>query len=299
MTIIESDNRHAETTRKALAYFKELSDSLDGWDFVSESGDIKLYSKAVEGQALPIVRGDAILPSKEYTLAQVAAVATSPGCRKVWDEKFDTAEVKETFTYRETLFWSKLKVPWPMYPRDISGTAIRDIGDDAVYISMTSVEDAEIPEIYGNVRATLFVSGWKVVPVEEGLSVTYVTQIDIAGSIPSSFLASIQQQIPLCAGKVIDYVQTHGYPPHILECTAVTQNEHFTHDSKEYVVEVEKGERADGVVKIDISSKLYPDGVDVNVQGSASHKLEDSVNGNKVLVIENIDGSATVTVTSA
>lgn len=83
MTIIESNNRHAETTRKALAYYKELSASLDGWDFVSESGDVKLYSKTVEDQALPIVRGDAILPTKDYTLAQVAAVATSPGCRKV------------------------------------------------------------------------------------------------------------------------------------------------------------------------------------------------------------------------
>jgi hypothetical protein len=184
-------------------------------------------------------------------------------------------------------------------PRDISGTAIRDIGDDAVYVSMTSVEDADIPEVYGNVRATLYVSGWKVVPVEEGLAVTYITQIDIAGSIPSSFLASIQQQIPLCCGKVIEYVQTYGYPPNILECTAAASHEHFTHDTKEYIVEVQKGEQADGVVKVDISSKLYPEGVNVSVQGSADHKLEDGVNGNKVLVIENIDGSATVTVTSA
>ncbi|KAI8580176.1 hypothetical protein K450DRAFT_238513 [Umbelopsis ramanniana AG] len=298
MTIIESNNRHAETTRKALAYLKELTGSLDGWDFSSESNGVKLYSKTVDGQTLPIVRGDTILPGKEYTLAQVAAVATSPGSRKVWDEKFDVAEVKETFNFRETLFWSRLKTPWPMSPRDIAGTAIRDIGDDAVYVSMTSVEDADIPEVYGNVRATLYVSGWKAVPVEEGIAVTYVTQIDIAGSIPSSFLASIQQQIPLCAGKVIDYIQTHGYPPYITEASAVTGNEHFTHAEKEYTLEIEGGE-AGSVVKIDISSKLYPAGVNVNIQGSGSHKLEDGVNGNKVLVIENIDGSATVTITSA
>ena len=83
MTIIESNNRHAETTREALAYFKELADSLDGWDFVSETSDVNLYSKAIEDQALPIVRGDCILSGKEYTMAQVAAVATSPGSRKV------------------------------------------------------------------------------------------------------------------------------------------------------------------------------------------------------------------------
>jgi hypothetical protein len=184
-------------------------------------------------------------------------------------------------------------------PRDISGTAIRDIGDDAVYVSMTSVEDADIPEVYGNVRANLYVSGWKAAPVEEGIAVTYITQIDIAGSIPTSFLATIQQQIPLCAGKVIDYVQTYGYPPHIIDTTAATGLEHFVHDEKEYTLEIEKGEQADPFVKLDISSKFYPDGVNVNIQGSATHKLEDGVNGNKVLVIENIDGSATVTVTSA
>jgi hypothetical protein len=83
MTIIESDNRHAETTRKALSYFKELADSLDDWEFVSETSDVKLYKKTVEGQDLPIVRGDTILSGKDYTLSQVAAVATQPGCRKV------------------------------------------------------------------------------------------------------------------------------------------------------------------------------------------------------------------------
>lgn len=83
MTIIESNNRHAETTRKALTYLKELTGSLDGWDFASESNGVKLYRKTVDGQTLPIVRGDTILPGKEYTLSQVAAVATSPGSRKV------------------------------------------------------------------------------------------------------------------------------------------------------------------------------------------------------------------------
>ncbi|KAG2177148.1 hypothetical protein INT43_007805 [Umbelopsis isabellina] len=298
MTIIESDNRHAETTRKALTYFKELADSLDGWDFASETSGVKLYKKTVEGQALPIVRGDIILSGKDYTLSQVAAVATQPGCRKIWDEKFDVAEVKEAFTFRETLFWSKLKTPWPMSPRDLSGTAIRDVADDAVYVSMTSVEDADIPEIYGNVRATLYVSGWKLSPVPEGVAVTYVTQIDIAGSIPSSFLASIQQQIPLCAGKVVDYVETHGYPPYLLDCTAVYEEEQFNHDAKEYTL-ILKGGQADAVATLDISSRLYPNGINVDIEGGAAHKIEDGENGAKVLTIHNIEGAATVKVTSA
>jgi hypothetical protein len=82
MTVIESNNRHAEASRKALAYLKELTGSLDGWNFKSENNGVKLYSKTIPGQALPIVRGDAILPGNQYTPAQVASAATSPGSRK-------------------------------------------------------------------------------------------------------------------------------------------------------------------------------------------------------------------------
>jgi hypothetical protein len=163
---------------------------------------------------------------------------------------------------------------------------------------MTSVEDADIPEIYGNVRATLYVSGWKASPVPEGVAITYITQIDIAGSIPSSFLASIQQQIPLCAGKVVEYIETHGYCPYLLECSAVYEEEHFNHDEKEYVLNL-KAEQADAIAKLDISSRLYPQGINVDIEGGAEYKIKDGANGNKVLTIHNIEGAATVKVTSA
>lgn len=183
-------------------------------------------------------------------------------------------------------------------PRDMSTTILRDISDDAAYSSLLSVEDAVIPEVDGNVRATLPISGWKFVPSKDGIVLTHVAQIGATGSIPKSLLASVQQQIPMATSKVINYMQKHGYPPYIIDTTATTGTEQFIHDDKKYTVEIKNG-KVDSYVKIDISSKLYPKGINVGINGSVTHKLESAANGNKVLVIENIGGAATVTVTSA
>ncbi|KAI8581132.1 hypothetical protein K450DRAFT_279235 [Umbelopsis ramanniana AG] len=298
MAIIESNNRHAEASRKTLAYLKELSDSLDGWDFKSENNGVKLYSKTVKGQPLPVVRGDAILPGNEYTPAQVASAATSPGSRKVWDDKFDSVEVREVYTFRELLLWTKVKAPWPLSPRDMCTTIIRDISDDAAYSSLVSVEDAAIPEVDGNVRVTLPLSGWKVTNGPEGIVLTNVSQIGTTGPVPKALIVSVQQQIPMATAKVINYVQTYGYPPYIIDTTAITGKEQFTHNDKKYSIEIKSGE-VDSFVKIDISKKLYPNGINVSINGSATHKIEDGANGNKVLVIESIGGSATAVVTHA
>lgn len=82
MGIIESDNRHSVATRKGLEYLKELSSSTDGWTLSSDSNGVKVYTRKVEGTSIPIVRGDAVLEG-DYTIAQAAAVALSPGCRQI------------------------------------------------------------------------------------------------------------------------------------------------------------------------------------------------------------------------
>lgn len=74
---------HAETARKALSTLKELSGTLDGWNFTQEKDGVKLYNKTVDSSPIPIVRGDVLLAGHEYTPQQVASVATLPGCRKI------------------------------------------------------------------------------------------------------------------------------------------------------------------------------------------------------------------------
>lgn len=83
MTVIESNNRHAATNRKKLEQVKALTADLTGWEFSQEKDGVKLYSKSVEGSSIPLVRGDYLLKTTDYTAEQVAVVAALPGARAI------------------------------------------------------------------------------------------------------------------------------------------------------------------------------------------------------------------------
>lgn len=175
------------------------------------------------------------------------------------------------FTPFESLFWVKLKAPWPVSPRDFTGISLRDLDDDVCYVSMSSVEDPAVPPVSGCVRGNLIISGWKIYKTDGGIGITYITQVDMAGSIPSSFLKSIHLQVPLCAGKVADYVTSYGCPPYTIEATATYTRETFDHSKRELTIEL----AGEGQVTWKINRQMYPNGV--KVSGAEADFAEDNV----------------------
>ncbi|KAI8968201.1 hypothetical protein BDF20DRAFT_894958 [Mycotypha africana] len=297
------ENKHAEAAYAALTRLKELACTLDDWEFSQEKNGVRLYSKADESSPIPIVRGDVVLQGHEFTAQQVAAVATLPGCRRVWDEKYDGSEVKEIYKARdgilEALFWSKIKTPWPISPRDISATSLRDTSNEnECYVVMTSVEDEQIPPVSGSVRANLMISGWKIIKTETGIAISYITQVDLAGSIPTTFLKGVQQQVPLCAGAVVNYIQENGFPPITSGCTGIFKSENFNHEERKQIVNLD----GTGECKWLISNKMYPNGVKISVVGSGGNAIEsivDGENGNKIAIVSGINGPTTITIDQA
>jgi hypothetical protein len=214
--------------------------------------------------------------------------------RTVGDEKFDTSDVKQMFNRHESLFWCKLKTPWPISPRDMSATILREISQDECYIVMTSVVDDKIPAVSGCVRANLIISGWKIIKTDAGVAITYITQVDLAGSIPTAFLKSVQQQVPLCAGLVVKYIKDHGYAPTDTDCTAEFKAESFDHAKKEYSCNLE----GEGECKWLISKKMYPGGVKVHVAGNGTVEIIED-DGNRIAVVKDINGPTTVKISKA
>lgn len=210
----------------------------------------------------------------------------------VGDEKFDVAELKQMYSPKEVLFWSKVKTPWPISPRDMVAVSLRDSpSDDVEYSVITSVKDASLPDVSGCVRSNLFISGWKVQKVDGGIAISYITQIDLAGSIPSSFLKSTQQQIPLCAGLVSKFIRDNGFPPIQSDCSINVVDEAFDYAKREYLTQV------DGVgnTRFMISKKMYPAGVKVNITGGkATHEMVDDH-----LIVTGLDGPTTIKLTRA
>lgn len=76
-------NPHAESSRKAMEYVKELASTKEGWNFTQEKGGVKLYNKVTDSSPIPIVRGDVHIEGHEFTAQQIASIALLPGCRKV------------------------------------------------------------------------------------------------------------------------------------------------------------------------------------------------------------------------
>lgn len=211
------------------------------------------------------------------------------------DEKFDVAHVKEMYSCWESLFWVKIKAPWPVSPRDFVGIALRDFDDDECYVSMSSVtDDAAVPPVSGCVRGNLMISGWKITKTANGVAITYITQVDLAGSIPSSFLKSINLQVPLCAGKVADYAQTYGFPPSTIACSATYVKESFDHAKREFVAELDG---QGGECTWEVSGKMYPNGIKVSTK--AEYEIVDGEHRNKRVVIKNVNGPTTVTISKA
>lgn len=198
----------------------------------------------------------------------------------------------------ESLFWSKLKTPWPISPRDMAAVSLREISENECYVVMSSVEDASIPAVSGCVRANLIISGWKITKTDAGIHITYITQVDLAGSIPTAFLKSVQQQVPLCAGSVVKYIQNYGFAPTTTECTADFKSETFDHAKREYVCTLD----GSGECKWMTSTKMYPNGITISIVGSggnAKQEIQDAEKGIQIVIVSEIQGPTTIKINKA
>jgi len=303
--IIPSDNKHAASSRKALTYLKELAASHDGWSFSTEKENVKIYTKEVEG-GLPMTRGDTVLEAG-WTLEQIGAIAQSPGARSVWDERYDHAETKERYTRRETLFYSKMKGTWPVSGRDLVGTSIVEYKEGEEFaIAMSSVDEPTVLPVSSYVRATLPISGWIFKPLEGGaIAITYIVHVNLNGNIPAAFVKIVQNQTPLCAGKVADYARKFGFPPYVKGLEGRIRREEFDHSKKVYSIEVDAieehgffGEKTGSVV-IEVSKIMFPSGFAVKTSISENIHEKEETDGNTLITVKHIKAPVVITISKA
>lgn len=189
------------------------------------------------------------------------------------------------------MFWSKVKAPWPVSPRDMVTAFLReDTPEGDIYVALVSVKDASCPEISGVVRSNLLLGGWKIFNANGGIGITYITQFDLAGSLPTAVAKSGTVQTPLCAGKVGKYLKDYGFVPYLEDYTCVKKSTSFDHSKKEAIVKLD----GTGDATILTSKKMYPSGVKVKISGKASHKIV----GEKI-VVTGVNGSTTIKISKA
>jgi hypothetical protein len=290
---------HHSSTHKTLAYVKELGGSLDGWKFSSEKDNVKIYTKEATG-SMPITRGDTVLEAG-WTLQQVAAICLSIGARTIWDERFDNAEIKERYSLHEILFHSKMKGTWPIPGRDIAGSSIVEKNDHELIISMSSVVDPLIPETTSHVRADLLAAAWILKLLEDGkISLTYVVHINLGGSIPTTFLKLVQNQTPLCAGKVADFARKFGFPPYVKSVEGHILREHFDPKKRIYEIEVDALEEHgiihhNGTIVFEVSKKMFPEGFGIQTSVPEAIHEKEEADGNTIVSVKGFKEPVVIT----
>lgn len=203
------------------------------------------------------------------------------------------AELKGWYNEKEVLSWGRVKTPWPIANRDVITAAMRDyVSDDETYIVVYSVDEPSVPPTSANVRGHVYHASWRFLKTNEGISITYVTQFDMAGSIPTAFLKTVNLENPLNTAKVAKYAKDFGFPPYTVNYSedCVQKDEVFNHSKKTFVMKLDGA----GSVDVFISKKMYPSGVKVKVSGKASHQI----NGQKI-TITGVNGPTTVEISKA
>ncbi|KAG0288718.1 hypothetical protein BGZ96_007538 [Linnemannia gamsii] len=265
--VIVLPHRHSETARKALAMFKVLASSPeDRWKAVSSDGTFKSYSRVISGAGLPMLRAEGVI-SGGWTVEQINAVIESSGCRQIWDERFDNLSIAETFNSNEYLFHVALRGIGSLTGRDLAGVTIvdRDPQTAALCNVSTSVLDSTIPEDPGRIRALLELSGWSLRPTFDGqgntvsVNVTFVIQIDIRGTLPTSVVKSLTASMMTAVSRLNQFMNKSGYPPYASHISGTRLLDTFEPKTGFYELCYKA---APGWTEVRVGRKVYKDGYD-------------------------------------
>ncbi|KWU46635.1 Bet v1-like protein [Rhodotorula sp. JG-1b] len=283
-------------------FLKEIS-SDDGWTELGEKQGVTLSKKNIEGNPVPIVRGEAVVENVE-PWDFLAGVIRAQELRKQWDSRYETGVYLQRFSQSEVVFHALTKgTRFVAAPRDIVGVQKDFVEPDGTYIVVqTSIETDLAQELPKTTRATLNLAGWQFKPEGANTRVVYLVQVALNGSIPSMLANAVANETPLCVGRARDVFYKHGFAPHLKfrgdekAGGIVYQFENYEPDAHKYICTISTGSApGDSIEILYDTNKVYTSGVKVTVDGDASAvAVED--NGQGVVRVESKEAGKTVTI---
>jgi len=283
-------------------FLQEIS-SDDGWTELGEKQGVTLSKKSIEGNPVPIVRGEAVVENVE-PWDFLAGVIRAQELRKQWDPRYETGVYLQRFSQSEVVFHALTKgTRFVAAPRDIVGVQKDFVESDGTYIVVqTSIETDLAQELPKTTRATLNLAGWQFKPEGANTRVVYLVQVALNGSIPSMLANAVANETPLCVGRARDVFYKHGFAPHLKfrgdekAGGIVYQVENYEPDARKYICTISTGSApGDSIEILYDTNKVYTSGVKVTVDGDASAvAVED--NGQGVVRVESKEAGKTVTI---
>ncbi|GAA5822101.1 hypothetical protein JCM10212_005649 [Sporobolomyces blumeae] len=236
---------------EALAYLQsfhaeqgpELTDPAPGWSIVSERGGTVVRKKIVPriSDVFPVYRGDKIVQG--LTADEMASVVTSPGCRRVWDERVDQAvplasfgngistlaiSTKPAFPFKARIFYVATVVASVKVPSASSTSSTSTV----VFVASASYTPRADSDPFDPARINpssllggeVLLEGWILETLDPYTSsvlaipstrCTYLAAIDQKGSVPLALNQVLNANLAKSIGNVETFGKTKGPLPRI------------------------------------------------------------------------------------
>lgn len=210
------------------------------------------------------------------------------GARAGWDDFYETGRLVKYIDRETSLGYASMKGRWPVASRDtsvVSGISRRP--DGSILQVTTSVENPEVPDVSGKVRASLDIAGWSLIPVmsqgKPSTKLTYFTKVDLKGNLPTAALKLIATQTPLCVGRIRDFSLKQGTPPFYTSLGGeLEMAAEFDKDSSSYEIKFKHVEDyMEKLTEFYVPKQRYPNGFAVTFPSNVfeSQILESSAFG--------------------
>lgn len=191
-------------------------------------------------------------------------------------------------------------------PRDMSGIQKDYIDSDgSCMIIQHSVDTDDVPEQPGAKRADLSLSGWHFKPEGAHTRVSYIFQVDLRGSIPSSIVGLVATETPLCIARARDLFFERGFSPFVRHDTSrdpaiIFQTELIDPEphSREYSCTITTGDKTGEsfVIAYDLHTMYKPEGgVKISLQGE-SDAVQAQDDGKGLITVTTRASGKTVTI---
>lgn len=154
------------------------------WELKSEKGGTRVYTRTFSDSKFKAIRVEVEL---DATLSQLVAVLMDVRTAADWVYATKSAVLIKQFSPSELVYYSEVKLPWPMSNRDFIArlTATQDARTKVVTIDGPTVSDY-VPVKDGIVRVSKSEGKWVLTPVgAHRIKIDYTLRTDPGGDLPA------------------------------------------------------------------------------------------------------------------
>ncbi|KIM34210.1 hypothetical protein M408DRAFT_60796 [Serendipita vermifera MAFF 305830] len=233
----------------ALSYLRTLytRPSQDGWLQINETSGLAVYKKLETevSRTIPVHKASKVIEG--VAAEEIVNILSSYDCRKLWDERFDSAVVLQDYGHGCLTAFTTIKGAFPFQPRGfytasvlgcsstasapgadtISGAGLtprQDTGHTVYYLATSSFNPESAAEFsstkynpFGYAVGRVLVRGWICETLDPytdenyaipSTRITFVSAVDFAGAVPAAYNSVLNASIPRSILQLESYLKT-------------------------------------------------------------------------------------------